>query len=93
MAWKHKKTPESTKKQGAPEGERGEPGWMQILKRNPAVDRSACTDCESCISLCPGIFKRNSDTGCIEVAELSDYPENEIEQAMSMCPGNCITWQ
>jgi ferredoxin len=39
------------------------------------------------------VFKRNPDTGGIEVAELPNYPENEIEQVMAMCPGHCITWQ
>ena len=73
--------------------ESGPMGSREILKKNPVIDRSECTDCESCISLRPDIFKRNQETGCIEVAELSDYPKQEIEQVMSMCPGACITWQ
>jgi ferredoxin len=68
-------------------------GPQENLKKNPIIDRSECTDCESCISLRPDIFTRNPETGCIEVAELSHYPEDEIEQVMSMCPGDCITWQ
>jgi ferredoxin len=69
------------------------PGPRKTLKNTPVIDRSECTDCESCISLLPGIFKRNPETGCIEVVELPDYPENEIAQVMSMCPGDCIAWQ
>jgi ferredoxin len=45
------------------------------------------------MSLLPDIFTRNRDTGCIEVTEVPEYPEAEIEQVMSMCPGDCITWQ
>jgi ferredoxin len=61
--------------------------------KTPVIDLAECTDCESCISLRPDVFKRNPDTGGIEVAELPNYPENEIEQVMAMCPGDCITWQ
>jgi ferredoxin len=64
-----------------------------MSKRIPVIDLAECTDCESCLSLRPDVFKRNPDTGCIEVAELFEYPEDEIEQVMSMCPGDCITWQ
>jgi ferredoxin len=91
LAWRDKKAGETNKEHAAadsePMGPRGK------LKKMPVIDRSECTDCESCISLHPDIFKRNPETGCIEVAELPDYPKEEIEQVMSMCPGDCITWQ
>ena len=90
LAWKSKKAGETDKGVPTPQTEPMKP--KEILKRNPVIDRSECTDCESCISLLPDIFRRNPETGCIEVAELSDYPENEIEQVMSLCPGDCITW-
>jgi len=64
-----------------------------MSKRIPVIDLAECTDCESCMSLQPNVFKRNTDTGRLEVEDLPDYPENEIEQVMSMCPGDCITWQ
>jgi ferredoxin len=63
------------------------------LRQIPQIDRFECTDCESCLSLCPQIFKRNEETGYIEVADLSQYPEEEILEAMSLCPADCITWQ
>ncbi len=68
-------------------GKRKEP-----MNKVPVIGRSECTDCESCISLLPDIFKKNEETGCIEVAEASDYPEDEIQHVMSMCPGDCIAW-
>jgi len=91
LAWKDKRTRDTNKEHVTIESE--PMGPRETLKKNPVIDRSECTDCESCISLRPDIFKRNRDTGCIEVAELSDYPEDDIEQVMSMCPGDCITWQ
>ena len=90
LAWKEKKAVETSDEHARLESEPMNP--KQILKKNPAIDLAECTDCESCISLLPDIFKRNQETGCIEVVELSDYPEAEIEQVMSMCPGDCITW-
>ncbi len=91
LAWKNKKAVEVGRGDATPELEPMKP--IQILKKSPVIDRADCTDCESCLSLRPDIFKRNPDTGCIEVAELSDYPEDAIEQVMTMCPGDCITWQ
>jgi len=91
LAWKEKKSVETSDEHASPESEPMDP--IQTLKKNPVIDLAECTDCESCISLLPDIFKRNQETGCIEVVELSDYPEAEIEQVMSMCPGDCIAWQ
>jgi len=58
----------------------------------PAVDMGECTDCEGCVELCPRIFKRN-EAGFIEVADLSSYPEKEVEEAIKNCPVRCIRWE
>lgn len=63
------------------------------MKRIPAIDRFRCTDCESCLELCPEVFQRNPDTGSIEVADLSAYPEEKIQEVISMCPADCIGWE
>jgi len=39
----------------------------------------------------PAVFKI-CDAGFIEVAELSAYPENEVDEAIKNCPANCISW-
>ena len=62
------------------------------MNKVPVIDSSECTDCESCLSLCPEIFKRNKETGCIEVTDLMQYPEKEVQEAMAMCPADCIAW-
>jgi ferredoxin len=91
LAWKNEKALENDKRQATSQSESIKPG--KTLKKNPVIDRAECTDCESCLSLRPDIFKRNPETGGIEVAELPEYPQEDIERVMSMCPGECITWE
>jgi len=34
-----------------------------------------------------------NDAGYIEVAELQEYPAEEVEEAIKNCPANCISWE
>ncbi len=63
------------------------------MRKVPVIDMSKCTDCESCLELCPTIFKRNKETGYIEVIDLHEYSEEEVHEATSMCPADCIAWE
>ena len=63
------------------------------MPKVPVIDISECTGCESCLEICPYVFQRNSETGYIEVVDLSECPEDQVREAMSMCPANCITWE
>jgi ferredoxin len=58
----------------------------------PVIDFGECTECDACLDLCPTVFRRN-DAGYIEVVELSDYPEEEVAEAIKNCPCDCITWE
>ena len=60
--------------------------------RIPVIDLDACSDCEACIELCPVVFRRN-DLGRIEVVPLSEYPEEEVDEIIKNCPGDCIYWE
>jgi ferredoxin len=61
------------------------------VKKIPVLDPGECVDCEACLALCPAVFKRN-EAGYIEVADLKEYPENEVQEAISTCPRECIAW-
>lgn len=63
------------------------------MGKRPVIDASQCSDCETCMALCPTVFRRNSVTGLIEVVELSKYSEEEINKVMGYCPEDCITWE
>jgi ferredoxin len=57
----------------------------------PVVELSDCILCEVCVEVCPLVFKHN-DAGYIEVADITDYPETEVEEAIKHCPADCIHW-
>jgi len=57
----------------------------------PVVELSDCIKCEVCIEVCPAVF-RMTDAGYIDVADLSSYPEPEVEEAIKNCPADCIYW-
>lgn len=59
----------------------------------PSVDMGGCTGCNSCLEVCPSVFRYNDDTGWIEVVEADFYPEEQVREAMVLCPGKCISWE
>ena len=63
------------------------------MKKIPVIDLGECTDCNSCIDIYPEVFRKNIDTGLLEVIDLKDYPEDEIMEAISLCPADCINWE
>jgi ferredoxin len=62
------------------------------MRKIPVIDLGKCNECESCLEVCPAVFRRNKETGLIEVIDLPEYPEDDVEEAMSLCPKDCITW-
>ncbi len=63
------------------------------MKKIPVIDLGKCNECESCLEMCPTAFRRNKETGYFEVIDLPVYPEEGVEEAMSMWPTDCITWE
>ena len=45
-----------------------------------------------CVEICPDVFRLNP-AGYMEVADLDEYPEDCIEEAVSKCPEDCLTWK
>ena len=60
------------------------------MSKGPVIDGSRCTDCESCLEICPEVFKRNRETGFIEIIDLDEYSEEKIREAIRYCPADCI---
>ena len=62
-----------------------------MAKKIPVVELSDCKLCEVCVEACPSVFRIN-DAGYVEVADLSEYPEQEVKEAIKNCPVDCIYW-
>lgn len=58
----------------------------------PNIDMSRCTRCEACLEVCPEIFVLNS-AGYIEIADLPEYSEECVHEAIKYCPAECISWE
>jgi ferredoxin len=56
----------------------------------PVIDMHECSDCGTCLDLCPSVFKRNEEAGFIEVMEFPCYHQEDIHEAISCCPKDCI---
>jgi len=60
--------------------------------KRPAVDIGSCTLCMGCVEVCPEVFRLN-DAGFIEAADLDDYPEDCVSDAIKYCPEDAIEWE
>jgi ferredoxin len=60
--------------------------------KKPIVELSKCIRCEVCEEVCPSVFSSN-EAGFIEVADLLEYPEEDVDDAIKNCPADCIYWE
>lgn len=63
------------------------------MKKIPSIDFGECTRCCSCVEVCPEVFSHNEAGDYIEVADLEAYPEGEVQEAIKLCPADCISWE
>lgn len=59
--------------------------------KRPDIDLGACSLCMGCVEICAAVFRYN-DAGYIEIIDLPDYPEEEVNDIIMLCPENCIEW-
>jgi ferredoxin len=57
----------------------------------PVVELSECILCEVCVEVCPDVFSLNA-AGYIEIADMVEYPQIEVDEAIKNCPVDCIYW-
>lgn len=60
--------------------------------RAPVIELSDCIRCGVCVEVCPDVFSE-TDAGYIQVADLAEYPEDQVEEAIKNCPADCIAWE
>ena len=49
--------------------------------------------CGSCEEVCPEVFKLNDQSGVAEVINPEGASEDQIQEAIDMCPAQCIAWE
>ena len=59
--------------------------------KKPDIDIGACSLCMGCVEICPEVFRLN-DAGYIEIIDLQEYSEKDIDEAIMLCPEDCISW-
>ena len=62
------------------------------MAKMPYVDQEECTGCGLCEETCPGVFQLNED-GVAEVYNPEGASEEEIQEAIDVCPVECIHWK
>ena len=57
------------------------------------IDTDECIGCESCVELCAEVFAFNEEEEKAEVIKAEGGPEDCIEEAIAICPVECIEWE
>jgi len=57
----------------------------------PVVELSDCILCGVCEDESPSVF--DLSMGYVTVADLPEYPESEVDEAIKNCPVDCIYWE
>ncbi|MDA3971396.1 MAG: ferredoxin [Desulfobulbaceae bacterium] len=63
------------------------------MQKIPALDINLCNRCDGCLDISPQTFIYNESLGFIEVAELAEYNQEEVDEAIKNCPKNAIGWE
>lgn len=53
---------------------------------------STCIGCSACVSISPEVFELDQD-GMSHVRACSSYENKDVDDAISACPVNAISWQ
>lgn len=56
------------------------------------IDQDECIGCGSCEAVCPDVFRLNDDGKAEAYTEATDELKAGAEEAMSICPVKCISW-
>jgi ferredoxin len=63
------------------------------MRRIPVIDLGRCSECRGCIEIAPEVFRFNDQTRMMEVADLPEYPDARVNEAIRDCPEDCIFWE
>jgi len=55
------------------------------------IDTYLCSGCETCIELCPEVFRMDEVMGKAELITTDPVVTEDVFQAAAYCPEKCIT--
>lgn len=58
-----------------------------------AINEEECVGCETCVELCPDIFAFDNEAEKASVIQAEGGDEDCIEEAISSCPVECISYE
>ena len=56
------------------------------------VDKENCTSCNACVEEVPDVFQMDEDD-LAEVYNAEGASEDDIQDTIESCPGECILWK
>lgn len=62
------------------------------MAKVPYVDKDECTSCGVCVENVPTVFRFDDDMKA-EAFDPNGASEEEIQEAMDLCPAACIHWR
>ncbi|WP_027179107.1 ferredoxin [Maridesulfovibrio bastinii] len=62
------------------------------MARQVVIDTDECIGCEACVETCPNVFSMGPG-GFAMVVNSEGASEEEINEAIDMCPANCISFE
>ena len=62
------------------------------MGRRVVLDEECCVGCGACAELCPDVFEMNDDEEVARVILPEGGSEECIEEAITTCPNECISW-
>lgn len=63
------------------------------MARRVVLDEECCIGCGSCTELCPQIFEMDDEAQKAHVITDEGGDEECIEEAVTACPVECISWE
>lgn len=63
------------------------------MAKQVKINEEECIGCETCVELCNDIFAFNNDENIAYVIKEEDGDEECIEEAISSCPVECISYE